>query len=212
MNEKEIAIFGMGCFWHSEAVFGGVEGVSNTRARYSGGNSKDPTYANLKDHTEVVEIEFDPHIISYGKLLKIFFDNHPFDSNTEKIQYKSTIIPTNENQKNTAEKELLFVKKVFGKHRVFTLLKNFTEFYEAENYHQKHYLKINKKSLETFLQNLVDWKSCAKSELCTKLNGYLNGIYSEKKFIKNLTQLGLSESNVQKILYIMLHEKNYMAC
>lgn len=210
--QTKIAVFGMGCFWHSESVFGRFDGVKNTRAGYSGGVGADPTYDNIQDHTEVVEVEYYPEKISYNKLLKIFWNNHPFDSKTDRIQYKSLILHVDENQKKLAEKSVDFTRKIFGTENVHTETKNFVKFFEAENYHQKHYMQINKPRLGPILNSLVDWKNLANSDLATKINGYLYEIKRNQTAKQTLLDYGLSEAQSEAIVNVILFQKIYMSC
>lgn len=72
----EKATFGMGCFWGVESLFGATKGVIRTRVGFTGGEKKAPVYKNLGDHTEAVELEFDPKVVTYETLLDIFWSNH----------------------------------------------------------------------------------------------------------------------------------------
>jgi len=78
MNEldSETATFALGCFWGPDASFGALEGVVRTRVGYAGGTTEGPTYKMIGDHTETIEIDYDPAVISYRELLEIFFDSH----------------------------------------------------------------------------------------------------------------------------------------
>ena len=70
------ATFGMGCFWGVESLFGATKGVIRTRVGFTGGNKDSPVYKNLGDHTEAVELDYDPNVVSYEDLLNIFWSNH----------------------------------------------------------------------------------------------------------------------------------------
>ena len=152
MNPKsEIAIFGGGCFWCTEAVFTELRGVISVMPGYAGGVISNPTYKQVcsgnTGHAEVIKIEFDPSQISYTNLLTVFFATHdPTTPNQQGgdvgTQYRSIILYTNENQKSDAEK---FIKKVNesaseGK-PIVTEIKPLEKFYEAEDYHKDFYQK-----------------------------------------------------------------------
>jgi peptide-methionine (S)-S-oxide reductase len=107
----ETGIFGGGCFWCIEAIFGDVKGVINVESGYAGGNIETPTYAEVctgeTGHAEVVKVIFDPNTISYKKLLEIFFTIHdPTTLNRQGAdigtQYRSIILYTTEDQKEIA--------------------------------------------------------------------------------------------------------------
>jgi peptide-methionine (S)-S-oxide reductase len=149
-NEKnDVAVFGGGCFWCTEAVFDELRGVISVVSGYAGGSTKNPTYEQVcsgdTGHAEVIRIEFDPDQISFRDLMTVFFATHDpttlnRQGNDVGTQYRSAIFYANEEQKREAE---AFIKelndsKSFGK-LVVTTLEPLGEFYEAEKYHQKYY-------------------------------------------------------------------------
>jgi peptide-methionine (S)-S-oxide reductase len=146
---NEIAVFGGGCFWCTEAVFKMLKGVSSVLPGYSGGKTKYPTYAEVSmgdtGHAECTKIEFDPSVISYEDLLTVFFGSHdPTTLNRQGAdvgtQYRSVIFYTTESQKKTAED---FIKKINDSSKdgkpIVTEVEPLTAFYEAENYHKDYY-------------------------------------------------------------------------
>lgn len=70
------ATFGMGCFWGAESLYGATKGVIRTRVGFTGGKKENPAYKNLGDHTEAVDVDYDPNIVSYEQLLELFWSNH----------------------------------------------------------------------------------------------------------------------------------------
>ena len=150
--KKEVAIFAAGCFWGVQAVFDLVPGVINTIVGYIGGTNKiKPTYnlvcTGLTGHVEAIKIEFDPKKVSYKKLLKIFWMNHnPTTINRQGpdigSQYRSAIFYTNERQKELAIKSKEEYQKEL-KNKIVTEIVKATEFYHAEDYHQKYYKTNN---------------------------------------------------------------------
>ena len=142
----EIAILGLGCFWGPERKFGEIDGVTNTEVGYCGGKNKDTNYQEVctgaTGHAEVVKIEFDENIISYEKILNLFFDFHDpttLDRQGPDIgtQYRSEIFYLNDNQKKIAEDVLDQVnKKLSGK--VVTKISLLKNYCIAEEYHQKY--------------------------------------------------------------------------
>ena len=144
----EIAVLALGCFWGPEIKFSEIDGIIKTEVGYCGGNSKTTTYKKVcsgnTNHAEVVKLDYDEKIISYEKILDIFFEMHdPTTLNSQGpdfgTQYRSEIFYLNDTQKDQAEKVLGKVnRKLSG--RVVTkisLLKNYSS---AEEYHQM-YLK-----------------------------------------------------------------------
>jgi len=148
----EKATFGMGCFWCSEAIFQRLKGVTKVESGYAGGNYKNPTYEDVctgnTGHAEVVQITYDPAVISYKELLEIFWKMHdPTTLNRQGAdvgtQYRSVIFYHTVEQKALAEA----YKTALNKERVYpdpiiTEIAPFTNFYVAENYHQ-NYFKLN---------------------------------------------------------------------
>jgi peptide-methionine (S)-S-oxide reductase len=148
-EKKEVAVFGGGCFWCTEAVFDELRGVISVVSGYAGGSTKNPTYEQVcsggTGHAEVIRIEYDPTQISFRDLMTVFFATHDpttlnRQGNDVGTQYRSAIFYANEEQKREAE---AFIKelnnsKAFGK-PVVTTLEPLGEFYEAEDYHQKYY-------------------------------------------------------------------------
>lgn len=140
------AIFAMGCFWQTEAIFKKVSEVLKTEVGYIGGNYKNPTYeqvcARKTGHFEGLRVVYDPKQISYKQILQIFFNNHNYSQeNGQGVnigkQYKSAIFYYNEMQKNIATKFINLLKK---EKKVATVLKQVSTFWPAEDYHQ-NYLK-----------------------------------------------------------------------
>lgn len=140
MKQTATARFGMGCFWHPDDYFAGLNGVISTRVGYAGGSLADPTYEDLGDHTETVEIEFDPSQISYQQLLKHFWSEHdPLAQ--QKTQYRSVIFVMNDDQRAQALASKRAHQKRLGQ-PVRTSIEPAGQFYLAEDYHQKYYEKL----------------------------------------------------------------------
>ena len=146
----EIAVLACGCFWGPEIKFNKLEGVYRTEVGYCGGYAEKTSYREVctgnTNHAEVVKLEFDPEIISYEKILKIFFDIHdPTTLNAQGpdfgTQYRSEIFYLNNGQKEIAEKVL---KKINIKlnNKVVTKISLLNNYSIAEEYHQK-YLEKN---------------------------------------------------------------------
>ena len=142
----EIAVLALGCFWGPEIKFSKIEGIIKTEVGYCGGNSSSTTYKEVctgtTNHAEVVKLDFDEKIISYEKILKIFFEIHdPTTLNAQGpdigTQYRSEIFYLNDKQKKIAEKILEETNnRMSGKIVTkITLLKNYCP---AEEYHQKY--------------------------------------------------------------------------
>ncbi len=150
-NSTEVATFAGGCFWCMQPPFDKHDGVISTFVGYTGGNVEDPTYEEVcsgtTGHTEAVEIEFDPAVVSYDELLNVFWRNiDPTALNSQFAdrgsQYRTAIFYHNDEQKRLAEesKEKLAKSGKYDKPLV-TEITPATEFYKAEGYHQEYYKK-----------------------------------------------------------------------
>ncbi len=147
----EVAVFGGGCFWCTEAVFRELKGVMSVTPGYAGGTTKNPTYERVSggesDHAEVIRITFNPTVISYEDLLAVFFATHdPTTMNRQGNdvgpQYRSIVLYTDEAQKAAAEKTITNINasNEVGR-KIVTRVEPLRDFYEAEDYHKDYYRK-----------------------------------------------------------------------
>lgn len=149
-KNNEIAVFGGGCFWCTEAIFAQLKGVTKVTSGYAGGPIKNPTYEQVclgeSGHAEVVKIEFNPEIISYKTLLDVFFSVHnPTTKNRQGndvgSQYRSIILYIDDRQREEVEN---FMQKLIDDHTfsspIITEITPFKDFYPAENYHQDYFI------------------------------------------------------------------------
>lgn len=147
--DLEKATFGAGCFWCSEAVFQQLKGVRSVVSGYSGGFAQNPTYQQVSTgttgHAEVIQVTFDPKVISYDELLEVFWQTHdPTTLNQQGAdigtQYRSVIFYHTDEQRDLAKH---YKKELDGEHAfrkpIVTQISEFTEFYPAEDYHQDYY-------------------------------------------------------------------------
>src|SRR5271155_4730307 len=150
-NDKELAVFGGGCFWCTEAVFGELRGVQSVMPGYAGGASANPTYEQVctgsTGHAEVIRIDFDPAQISFHDLLTVFFATHDpttlnRQGNDVGTQYRSIVLYTTPEQRTAAE---AFIARLNasdpGGRPVVTEVKPLDKFYDAESYHRDYFAK-----------------------------------------------------------------------
>ncbi len=149
MESLQLATFGSGCFWCTEAVFQQIEGVDKVESGYAGGHVKNPTYkeicSGLTGHAEVIQLTYNPTKISYDMLLEIFWQTHdPTTLNKqgadEGTQYRSVIFYHTPEQQQSAEgyKKKLDAEKIF-RQPIVTEISAAPTFYKAENYHQNYF-------------------------------------------------------------------------
>jgi peptide-methionine (S)-S-oxide reductase len=140
-----------GCFWCLEAIFSQVKGVDKVISGYAGGTTKNPTYEEVctgnTGHAEVVQIHYDPAVITYKEILMLFFAMHdPTTVNRQGndigSQYRSAIFYNDAKQKTIAQEVIkeLDAQKIFD-HKIVTKLEPLKEFYYAEDYHQHYFAK-----------------------------------------------------------------------
>jgi peptide-methionine (S)-S-oxide reductase len=146
---NQTAVFGGGCFWCTEAAFQDLQGVASAVPGYAGGQVAHPSYQQVTTgatgHAEVVKVTFDPDVISFEDLLKVFFTVHdPTTRNRQGndigTQYRSIILYSDETQKSAAQDFIATVNPEFDE-GIVTELQPLTDFYEAEGYHHDYFKK-----------------------------------------------------------------------
>jgi peptide-methionine (S)-S-oxide reductase len=151
MAQLQVATLAGGCFWCLEAVFDELQGVVSVESGYSGGHVPHPTYQQVCEgdtgHAEVVQITFDPEIISYRDLLRVFFTIHdPTTLNRQGndigTQYRSAIFYHDEEQKKIAEEVIAELEAAHvWDDPIVTEVTPFEAFYRAEDYHQEYFVR-----------------------------------------------------------------------
>jgi peptide-methionine (S)-S-oxide reductase len=146
----QVAVFGMGCFWGAERLFWTIPGVYSTSVGYAGGVTPNPTYEETctgrTGHTEAVQVVFDPSVVSYQQLLKVFWENHDptqgmRQGNDIGTQYRSAIYATTDEQLAEAEasrEAFEPVTEAAGYGEITTEIAKAGPFYYAEDYHQQY--------------------------------------------------------------------------
>ena len=149
----ERAVFGLGCFWGAERLFWTIPGVYSTAVGYAGGETKNPTYdevcTGMTNHTEAVLVVYDPKVVSYEALLKVFWEGHDptqgmRQGNDSGTQYRSAVYAYTDAQLSSAmSSKLAFEKalKAKGFPSITTEISAAPEFYYAEDYHQQYLAK-----------------------------------------------------------------------
>ena len=148
-TQLETATLGAGCFWCVEAVFDQLKGVEDVVSGYSGGYTKNPTYKEVcsetTGHAEVVQVKFDPEVVSYADILRVFFTVHdPTQLNRQGNDvgesYRSAIFTHSDEQRHTAQEiiEEIEAEKLYSG-EIVTQVAPFSAFYAAEDYHQEYF-------------------------------------------------------------------------
>jgi len=148
-QKTEFATFGGGCFWCMEALYERFNGVKAVVSGYAGGTTANPNYKQVctgeTGHAEVVQVEYDPSVISYDQLLEVFWDVHNpttlnQQGNDHGTQYRSIILYQNEAQKKAAEASRQ-IAAAHSREPIVTEIVPLTKFYPAEDYHQDYFRK-----------------------------------------------------------------------
>ena len=172
--QTETATFALGCFWAPDSLFGSLDGVIRTRVGYAGGTTESPTYHNLGDHTETIQIDYDSTLISYEQLLEIYWDSHNPTAQPWSRQYMSIVFYHNSEQRELAMATKQREEASSGR-RVHTEIIPFSEFYLAEDYHQKYHLQQVPELMEELIAIYPNFADFIDSTAVARINGYVGG-------------------------------------
>lgn len=172
-TETATATFGLGCFWGPDATFGAIEGVVRTRVGYAGGTKPEPSYRALGDHTEVVQLDYDPETVSFRDLLAVAFEEHSPRHQTGKRQYQNIIFTESEQQRE--ELAAFLDTKEYTRDAVETRIEPLERFYLAESYHQKFNLSDKRWITGPFEEAGYDEADIRESPAAAKLNAHVAG-------------------------------------
>lgn len=174
-------------------MFGIIDGVISTRVGYCGGNKENPTYHDLGNHSETIQIDYDDNKISYEKLFQLFWNLiDPYMKNWS-TQYASILFYHDEEQKCFFEKAKAEAEKD-GK-SVKVECSPYSKLNLAENYHQKYYLQNNSFFMKDYKEYYKSYKDFINSTSAARVNGYIKGYGSMIQLTSEIYTLGLSEKN-----------------
>jgi peptide-methionine (S)-S-oxide reductase len=180
--------------------------VVRTRVGYAGGRKQSPTYHSLGDHTETVQVDFDPAQTSYEELLEVFWATHNPCAQAGVRQYMSAVFYHNDAQKKLALETRDREAAKRGT-RIATEVLPATAFYVAEDYHQKYLLRGKASLMREFQAMYPDPKDFRNSTAAARVNGYLGGHGSEEMIRKEIDQLGLSSESRKALLRLIVRRK-----
>ncbi len=167
---------------------------------YMGGTTADPTYENLGDHTETVQLDYDPAAISYEKLLTVFFGSHDCAVGGIKRQYMSVVFFHDGEQERLAREAKAAMEARLGT-AIQTEILPAATFYLAEDYHQKHTLQGYGSFMREFRAMYPEFGDFVDSTAAARVNGYLYGYGTEGQLRRELGSLGLSEEGQGRLLF-----------
>ncbi len=209
-DKLETATFSMGCFWSPDAIFGCVEGVVRTRVGYAGGSTENPTYKQLEDYIETVQIEYDPNKISFSVIMDLFFDKRTPVREPWKRQYASAFFYHDEEQKQQILQKKEALEHELGQ-RVYTEISAYEAFYLAEERHQKYRLQRQPELLAAFRTMYPGLEEFVNSTAAARVNGYLYGCGNCERLSREVGSFGLSPRG-QKILLDTATNTDGLAC
>lgn len=197
----ETATFALGCFWSPDALFGSLPGVIRTRVGYAGGTTQNPTYRNIGDHSETIQIDYDSNLISYEQLLTVFWESHNPVAKPYSRQYSSIIFTHNQEQEQIARDTSQEISKKLGQ-SVLTEIVSFRNFTRAEDYHQKYMLR-QRPAFSTVLSALFpETDKYVDSTLAARLNAFVARHINLKELAENLAIMELADETRRSLLEI----------
>lgn len=184
-----------------------IEGVIRTRVGYAGGLMQNPDYGNIGDHTEAVQIDYDPGRITYAQLLDIFWQSHDPSSRTWSRQYMKAVFFHDKRQQALAEASKTALEKG-GAVKVRTGVVPLRSFTLAEDYHQKYLLKHRHDLAREMMRIYPRKQDFINSTAVARLNGYVGGQGSREQLAREIDNLGLSPSG-RRVLQDMVEGKGF---
>ena len=173
-----------------------------TRVGYAGGTKENPTYRSLGDHTETIQIDYDPTVISYEELLDVFWNSHRPTQPAWSRQYMSIVFYHSEEQRRLALEGKAH-EEARLQHKVYTEIVPASEFYLAEDYHQKYRLQQSPELLKEFQGIYPNIDDFVASTAVARVNGYVGGHGTLERLQAEVNELGLSPKGQEVLLGIV---------
>jgi len=193
---EETATFALGCFWGADALFGALPGVVRTTVGYAGGTHTNPTYYDIGDHAEAVQVVFYPLVLAYEDLLATFWFGHDACSRPLNPQYRSLLLVHSERQRQQAEASYEAQIEVSGS-RPTTVILPLADFTRAEDYHQKFRVQSEPALTELLLARFDTFDAFVDSTLVARVNGVLGREAAIDQVEGELSALGLSDEGIR---------------
>ncbi len=170
-----------------------------TRVGYAGGTTESPTYHRLGDHTETVQLDYDPTTVSYAELLEVFWQSHDPSRRSHARQYMAAVFYHTSEQERLARESAARVAAATGR-PVRTAILPAGRFYLAEAYHQKYRLRQHPELLRELKAIYPNETDLTDSTAAARLNGYLAGCAGWREVRRHLPELGLSSAGGELLL------------
>lgn len=174
--------------------------MMRTRVGYTGGKAKHPTYAKLADHTEAIQVVYDPRKVSYQTLLSVFWAAHNPTTKAWSNQYKAAVYVHNAAQRRLAEQSLEVQQRQHKGKSIHTQILPATFFTRAEDYHQKYYLRRQRELFRELRSLYASTRALVDATLTARLNAYVGGYASREQVQEVLAGLSVSEAYQRELL------------
>lgn len=168
-----------------------------TRVGYAGGTTSEPTYHRLGDHSETIEIDYDPRVLNYEDLLAVFLASHSPTRPSYSTQYRSAVFYRTEDERKTADDMLSRAEATAGK--LFTAVEPLDRFWRAEDYHQKYRLRNDRRLMEEFRAMFSRDLEFVDSTAAARVNGWLDGFGEREQIEHELPLTGLSPEGQDEV-------------
>ncbi len=209
-EELQTATFAMGCFWSPDAEFGAMRGVWRTRVGYTGGSTDAPEYHNLADHTEAVQIDFDPAVFSFDKLAELFCRRHGPRAKAHKQQYMWALWYHNDEQADAIHAARRRVVRETGA-KMDMHIAAALPFYRAEDRHQKY--RLQHSPLMTYFRTMYpDFQDFVDSTAATRINGLVSCKGDASLFKDELADYGIPSNEILSSLQFVSVDSANSTC
>lgn len=173
-----------------------------TRVGYAGGLTPNPTYREMGDHSETIQFDYDPNQVTFEALLDMFWKNHNVLRKDRSTQYRSILFLHNNEQKDRALKKKREWEQVLNG-EIQTAMVPYSDFFPAEDYHQKYYLKRFKKAAETLISLYPNHEEFVHSTLTARLNGFVKGYGTWEGLKKETEHWGLKPADHAELIEVL---------
>jgi peptide-methionine (S)-S-oxide reductase len=171
--------------------------VIRTRVGYAGGTTPSPTYHNLGDHSEAVEVDYDPKVVSYRDLLGVYFAGHSPTRPPYSVQYRSAVFYRTEDEREAVEEAIARLRATAGS--VYVAVEPYSAFHSAEDYHQKYTLRRYADVAKEFRRMYPAEGDFVDSTAVARVNGWLSGCATAERIDADLPRTGLSAEMQVKV-------------
>jgi peptide-methionine (S)-S-oxide reductase len=195
---------GMGCYWNPDALFGQLPGITRTRTGFAGGTTDNPHTRHAGDHTEVVDIEFDPEIVSLETILNVFWSSHnPVNINNYRERlYQSLVLYRDPAQREVIQ-AVMKSREERGNGMPDTEVASYAGFYPSEARNQKFYLKRFPDAIAKLKTLFAADEELADSMLAARLNGLAKGYTNMEKIIEEIRTWPISAEEQEAIIRLL---------